>query len=132
MSTRSLTILHDNGGVEIAVLYRHYDGYPSCHGRELADFLKGFSAITNGIADSREMGKVANGGNCLAAQIISYFKKEVGNFYLYPVGKRDIGEEYTYHVYPGVGREIRLKILKNTFVLFDGPVSEFDAEAVSD
>jgi len=95
MGTRCLTVIHDERDEEIAFLYRQFDGYPEGHGKELKDFLKGIKII-NGIQDTR-IG-VANGANCLAAQIVAHFKTEVGQFYLYPAKTRDCGEDYIYHV----------------------------------
>lgn len=96
MGTRSITRLYTEDNEEICVLYRQMDGYPEGHGKELAEFLEGFR-IVNGY-DSDMKGKVTNGAHCLAAQIISHFKKGVGEFYLYPAGTDDLGEEYVYDV----------------------------------
>lgn len=99
MGTRSLTIVNDYGlkrreDGEIVVMYRQYDGYPDGHGSELAEFLDGLK-IVNGIgANTPE--KAANGMDCLAAQIVAHFKKDIGGFYLYPSGTRAAGEEYIY------------------------------------
>ena len=79
-------------------MYRQYDGYPSCHGLELAEFLSKFRAITNGMgADTTN---TANGMGCLAAQIVQHFKENsvVGGIYLHRGGTRDVGEEYIYTV----------------------------------
>ncbi|MHA2277627.1 MAG: hypothetical protein ACXAC2_17745 [Candidatus Kariarchaeaceae archaeon] len=106
MGTRSLTILHEtimNGqttefeGQEIVVLYRQFDGYLSGHGKELKEFLSDFT-IVNGISSVED--KIANGGGCLAAQIVKHFKDDIGNIYLHSAGTRDIWEEYRYYVYP--------------------------------
>ena len=95
MGTRCLTVMENNQGEEIVVMYRQMDGYPDGHGAELEKFLDGM-VITNGISSLK--GKTANGMDCLAAQIIAHFKVDVGNFYLYPAGTRGWGEEYIYHV----------------------------------
>ena len=97
MGTRSLTVVLDSNECEICVLYRQYDGYPTGHGAELQEFLSGFQ-IVNGLGSQREE-KIANGMDCLAAQLIAHFKKEAGGFYLYPAGTRDCGEEYIYTLY---------------------------------
>ena len=97
MGTRSLTFVYDDGKA-IINMYRQFDGYPSGHGVELAEFLGSFAAITNGIAMG-EQRKTANGMGCLAAQLICNFKKEAGGFYLYPTSAKDCGQEYEYHVY---------------------------------
>ena len=39
MGTRSLTVIENEDGAEIVVMYRQYDGYPSVHGAALALFL---------------------------------------------------------------------------------------------
>ena len=149
MGTRSLTIMYDTPyrgtrGREIAVMYRQMDGYPTGHGQALKDFLAPF-VIVNGYDSS--MGPVlANGGACLAAQIIAHFKEGVGNFYLHPAGTRDAGEEYIYEVRPSINKGIRLvvravrtkyndkwEVAKRTDpVIYDGPVGDFDPKAVEE
>ena len=71
MGTRSLTFVYD-GKEPMINMYRQYDGYPSGHGSNLAEFLNSFDAIVNGISvgDNR---KIANGMGCLAAQLIAHF-----------------------------------------------------------
>ena len=95
MGTRSLTFVYDECEA-IINLYRQYDGYPSGHGRELAEFLSPFT-IVNGIG--RETANIANGMGCLAAQLVAHFKTEVGQFYLHPVTATNCGQDYEYHVY---------------------------------
>ena len=107
MGTRSLTVIKD-GKKEICVLYRQHDGYPEGHGKELAEFLSGFR-IVNGY-DHDDTVKVANGMNCLAAQIITHFKTGVGQFYLYPPKTRDMGEEYVYTIDAGLYMTLKLLI----------------------
>lgn len=111
MGTRSLTLFKNTkDSEEIAVIYRQMDGYPESHGKELKDILCGMT-IVNGILLDEDR-KIANGMNCLAAQVIAALKVDVGNIYLYPVGTRDAGEEYIYTIYPekvdefgrGIGR----------------------------
>lgn len=109
MGTRSLTIMYQSpneGGKEIVVLYRQMDGGPEWHGKELTKFLKKFT-ITCGNTGQKNQ---ANGGECLAAQIIAHFKKGIGMFYLLPAGTRDCGELYRYHVKPSVENGIDLQV----------------------
>lgn len=96
MGTRSLTFVYDERRQPIINMYRQYDGYPSGHGRELAEFLSPFT-IVNGIG--RETKNIANGMGCLAAQMVAHFKTEVGQFYLHSVIEADCGQDYEYHVY---------------------------------
>ena len=97
MGTRSLTFVYSDGA-PVVCMYRQFDGYPTGHGHDLAEFLSRFEAITNGIrvGDTR---KIANGMGCLAAQMVGAFKTEAGNFYLYPTNTKDAGQEYEYRVY---------------------------------
>lgn len=97
MGTRSLTFVYDDTRC-VVCMYRQFDGYPSGHGRELAEFLAGFDAVVNGLRVG-ETRKVANGMGCLAAQMVANFKVSSGGFYLYPTDTSDVGEEYEYHVY---------------------------------
>ncbi len=97
MGTRSLTVILDEERNEICVLYRQYDGYPTGHGKELKEFLDGFSVV-NGFGSS-DPPKSANGMGCLAAQIIGHFKSGIGGFYLHQAGTRDCGDEYIYTIY---------------------------------
>ena len=111
MGTRCLTVMYETpnfGGEEIAVLYRQYDGYPEGHGEELKAFLKDIRVV-NGIPLGSDE-KLANGGNCLAAQIVAHFKRDVGGFYLHPANARDVGEEYIYHVKPQDDGSIKVEV----------------------
>ncbi len=127
MGTRSLTVMYDSRGYndELAVLYRQMDGYLSGHGEDLKDFLKDIT-VGNGIRVGAPTGKFANGGYCLAAQIVAHFKDGAGGFYLYSAGTRDIGEEYIYYVYPSNDKPIRLVVEAHGSIIFDGTVNDLD------
>jgi len=103
MGTRCLTVFKNASDKEIVVLYRQGDGYMGGHGKELAEFLAE-GKIVNGFSMD-EKRKVFNGMECLTAQVISHFKKEIGNFYLYPAETRGCGEDYLYIVTGKVGQE---------------------------
>lgn len=146
MGTRSLTVILDEEGNEICVLYRQYDGYPTGHGAELKEFLAGFTVV-NGFA-STDPPKSSNGMGCLAAQTIGHFKSGIGGFYLYAAHTRDCGEEYIYTIYlekTGKFRSrLHLKIQaaaltmfglpgtkqNNMPVIYDGPADDFNPEGV--
>ena len=96
MGTRCLTYVYE-GKTPLMCLYRQFDGYPSGHGAELADFLNKIE-VGNGIAGKPEMGTFANGMGCLAAQLIAHFKKSVGGFYIHAITD-SVGVDYEYHVY---------------------------------
>jgi len=101
MGTRSLTFVYSESksgekATPIMNMYRQYDGYPSGHGAELAEFLND-GRLVNGLSG---MGKEKqfNGMGCLAAQMVANFKDGAGSFYLYPVTTTDCGQDYEYHV----------------------------------
>lgn len=106
MGTRSLTRVMD-GKEELLCLYRQMDGYPSGHGKDLIEILKG-STIVNGIGDHSK--PVHNGMGCLAATLVGKLKDGPGSIYIYPVGSKDCGEEYTYIIRGELGSEPTIEI----------------------
>jgi hypothetical protein len=101
MGTRSLTFVYNDQEVNgnekpILCMYRQFDGYLSCHGLQLAEFINS-KILVNGLPVRTE--NVANGMGCLAAQIVVHFKNEAGGFYLYPTDCEDAEHEYEYHIY---------------------------------
>lgn len=110
---------------EIVVMYRQFDGYPSGHGVQLAEFLSQ-GRLVNGIS-ATEKELVFNGIGCLAAQVVANFKEGAGNIYLHPAGTKDCGEEYDYYV---IGddetKELTLKCVNSGGkVIFEGTSKEF-------
>jgi len=88
MGTRSIIRFkekYDDGISTIATIYQQYDGYLSCVGAKLANWLKN-KKMLNGIPGdiSRKDFTYANGPRCLVAQFIKEFKTEVGYLYVYP------------------------------------------------
>lgn len=137
MGTRSLTEVLDGDDI-LLTMYRQFDGYPTGHGKDLKEFLSPFT-IVNGFSGDMKTGTHANGLGCLAAQLVAAFKDGIGNIYLYPPGTRDVWEEYVYQIYL-VGDVIHLKLTVpeayakkgKDSVLFDGPINDFDPQAVED
>ncbi len=146
MGTRSLTTINDDNGKETVVMYRQMDAYPEGHRMDLADFPKPFS-IVNGyrLGDDR---RIANGMDCLAAQLVSRFKGDrVGNFYLHPTATRNRGEEFIYIVsnrdgqlsltvqggemtFFGVaGTDVGAKSVEDDTLIYDGPAADFTPKA---
>ena len=118
MGTRSLTFVYD-GEKPIVNMYRQFDGYPSGHGLELAEFLNSFDEVVNGlpVGDNR---KLANGMGCLAAQMIANFKDSAGGFYIHAVTDIDCGQDYEYHLY-----ENKVVVQDPGEVIFEGNWNEF-------
>ena len=99
MGTRSLTFVYEKYGQiqkPVCNMYRQFDGYPTGHGAELAEFLNS-GELVNGLGVD-EKNIVFNGMGCLAAQMISHFKQTPGGFYIHPTDVRDCGQDYEYHV----------------------------------
>ena len=116
MGTRSLTFVYD-GNVPVINIYRQFDGYPSGHGHELAQFLNS-KTLVNGYKDKNSA--EANGMGCLAAQLIVQLKHGVGGIYIYPVSSTDCFQDYEYHVY-----EDKVIVKDPTAVIFEGTWEEF-------
>lgn len=143
MGTRSLTTFietytPDEGKPKkekIVTMYRQYDGYPTGHGAELAEFLTQ-GKLVNGITMGENQ-LVFNGMGCLSAQVVAHFKDGAGGIYLYRGGTKDCGEEYHYEVIGDFhDKEIILRVLevgyikgdkymKGTKELFKGTPKEF-------
>ena len=116
MGTRSLTFVYD-GDVPVINIYRQFDGYPSGHGHELAQFLDSKNLV-NGYGEQNSF--EANGMGCLAAQLIVQLKHGVGGIYIYPVSSTDCWQDYEYHVY-----EDKVVVKDPTAVIFEGTWEEF-------
>lgn len=116
MGTRSLTFVYD-GNVPVINIYRQFDGYPSGHGHELAQFLDS-KTLVNGYGEQNSV--EANGMGCLAAQLIVQLKHGVGGIYIYPVSSTDCWQDYEYHVY-----EDKVVVKDPTAVIFEGTWEEF-------
>lgn len=127
MGTRSLTLVYNECGDALINMYRQFDGYPTGHGAELADFLD--KPIVNGYSDASL--PQFNGAGCLAAQLISNFKKDCGGFYLYPVGERDVWQEYEYHVRVGESA-LSIEVIAGDSTIFVGTLAEFREWCKSD
>lgn len=121
MGTRSLTIVYSEyGDKPICAMYRQFDGYLSGHGKELKDKFGEFQII-NGIGMGDNENK-ANGMGCLAAQIISFFKTEIGRFYMQATNDY---QEYNYHLYCRGGKIwARVTGYDNGVEIFEGWLSE--------
>ena len=140
MGTRSLTFVYSESvkgerAEPIVNMYRQFDGYPSGHGAELAEFLSG-GKIVNGLRFGEE-GKFFNGMGDLAAQMVANFKDGAGGFYLYPVSAKDCGQDYEYHIL-NVDGEFKIEVYycgcnmfgnsgdpEDVEVVFSGALSEF-------
>lgn len=106
----------------LAAIYRQYDGYPSGHGKDLADFLKA-GKLVNGIGPGQE--NVFNGIGCLAAQVIKHLKDGPGGLYITSVKDE---QEFNYEVIGDFDTQEMTLIAKDRKgkVLFKGHPKDFD------
>lgn len=107
MGTRSLTFVYEKYGQvqkPVVNMYRQFDGYPTGHGAELAEFLNGGRLVNGLIATKTVDEAVYNGMGCLAASMVAHFKQTPGGFYIHPVDVIDCGQDYEYHVYDKSGK----------------------------
>lgn len=119
MGTRCLTFVYDEDGSALINMYRQYDGYPSGHGMELAEFLAG-KTLVNGIPSGVDESTLANGMGCLAAWMIAKFKTTAGGIYIYSVDSTDCWQDYEYHVYPD-----KIVVKSYSEILFEGSWDAF-------
>lgn len=100
MGTRSLTFVYEKYGQvqkPVVNMYRQFDGYPTGHGAELAEFLSS-GTMVNGLGVGSKTLQF-NGMGCLAAQMVAHFKQTPGGFYIHPVDITECGQDYEYHIY---------------------------------
>ena len=123
MGTRSRTIIMDDGKV-VASMYRQYDGYLSGHGLDLKQAF-GKMKVVDGYSPEDKT-SIANGLDCLAAQIVAHFKKGVGGVYL--DSSDYMLQEYTYILYVKSGnrprKPIHVRVLSSGSEIYDGLLSK--------
>ena len=96
--------------IEVQV-YKHWDGYPSGHPTQLANWLTN-KKIVNGIGVDTY--GVANGLGCLAAQYIAAFKEQPGDLYVEsPEHSSHSDIEYITYVWGDYGKGIWMSIFEN-------------------
>lgn len=109
MGTRStyriIQKFRDEKGKEVkeplVLIYFQYDGYPSGHPLETAEWLA-TAKVVNGYSmpkDNEEPELVFNGAGCLAAQMIAKYKNGVGGVYIHTLASRSKSwEDYLYDI----------------------------------
>ena len=92
----------------IVQVYKHWDGYPSGHPTQLANWLVN-KRIVNGLTNDSH--NVANGLECLAAQYIAAFKMEPGDLYVESPEHSQHGDiEYITYVWGDYNKNIWISI----------------------
>jgi len=81
---------------EICLMYRQFDGYPSGHPLETAEWLAS-GQVVNGYSNTDTL--QFNGAGCLAAQLVAKYKEGVGGTYLQSLNSRgNSWEDYLYDI----------------------------------
>jgi hypothetical protein len=82
---------------DICLMYLQYDGYPTGHPTETAEWLAS-GTVVNGLS-MNETRLVFNGPACLAAQLVAKYKTGPGGCYLQPLKSRgNSWEDYLYDI----------------------------------
>lgn len=81
---------------DICLIYVQYDGYPTGHPMETAEWLSS-GKVVNGYSMSEEL--QFNGAGCLAAQLVAKMKTGTGGVYLQTLKSRgNSWEDYLYDI----------------------------------
>lgn len=96
MGTSGLTVVLDKDNEPIVCIYFQSDGYPSGYGITTAKCVD--KTIINGIPLNNKDFNIANGMDCLAAQLIRDLKQDIGLVYLVSPNKFSIDFGYIYFV----------------------------------
>jgi len=133
MGTRSLTKVietyKDKENVtqkqHLICMYRQYDGYPSGHGKELAEFLADRTIVNGyGLGENKNQN---NGMGCLSAELLSEFKNGIGNIYCYPPDSQMNWEEFEYIIEGNEQDQLKVKVYNwENKEIFNGNVDEFN------
>ena len=82
---------------EICLMYLQFDGYPSGHPSETAEWLASGKVVNGLRMDEPQL--VFNGAGCLAAQLVAKYKTSPGGCYLHPLKHRGkCWEDYVYDI----------------------------------
>lgn len=124
MGTRCLTVVtsdfEGSNPHHHATIYRHWDGYPECHGQWLHDFLKG-KKIVNGKGQDFDPTTHFNGPGRLASAIVAALIEDDHDPNLMEKGTV-CGQEFEYHVHVHHGHESNSTL---TLTVYSGPMTFF-------
>ena len=111
----------------LALVYFQYDGYPSGHPSETAEWLAS-GKLVNGYGGKTEE-LIFNGAGCLTAQFIAKFKVGVGGVYIHTMESRgNSWEDYLYDIIVKFDNTIEFVCYENNDTpteIFRGAPSEF-------
>ena len=112
---------------EICLMYRQFDGYPSGHPLETAEWLAS-GKVVNGYSLNVDT-LLFNGAGCLAAQLVAKYKEGVGGTYIQSLNSRgNSWEDYLYDIIVKEDQSIEYVCYENGSrkkELFRGSPSDF-------
>ena len=121
---------NEDGSIEnnnLVLIYRQYDGYPTGHPLETAEWLA-TAKVVNGLGLAENQ-LVFNGAGCLAAQLIAKFKDGPGGTYIHSLDSRgESWEDYLYDIIVKEDQSIEYVCYENGSrkkELFRGSPSDF-------
>jgi hypothetical protein len=118
MPTTSITTISETEtSSDIVRMYRYWDGYPSVHGKELAEFLIG-KTVKSEIEEPNYFGGIGR----LAAQLVSYFSQTFTYNVVHLVTFDEFQQvNYYYEIFlDSFTSEIQIKIHNSKEYIFQG------------
>lgn len=102
MGTRSLTHIHEMKSLDdketiVCSFFRHFDGYLSGHGTDLAVWLKN-KKLVNGIGKDFIKTRDFNRAGTMAVKLMNFIQDESG-CEVVSTGGANIGEEFVYDIF---------------------------------
>jgi hypothetical protein len=108
MGTRAIIAIKEKEDDEdYCTIYKQFDGYPDGLGVELLEYVKD-TLVVNGFSSEHKFHKAFNGIGDFCASLVSYFKTDIGDFYIEKSGSRNMGEEFIYTIIVKEGQPIKL------------------------
>jgi hypothetical protein len=111
---------------ELCLVYRQFDGYPTGHPMETAEWLAS-GTVVNGYSKTDTL--QFNGAGCLAAQLVAKYKEGVGGTYIQSLKSRgNSWEDYLYDIIIKEDKSIEYRCYENGSkkkLIFCGSPAEF-------
>ncbi len=100
MGTRSITHIHESNKSDeriVCSFFRHSDGYPDGHGKDLAGWLDG-KKLVNSIGEGFVEGRDFNRAGTMAVPLMQHIQTLSGCEVI-STGDTEYGEEWIYDIY---------------------------------
>ncbi len=98
MGTRSITHIYEMDSDKVVCsFYRHWDGYPEGHGKDLENWLKD-KTLTNGIGPGHDKNTTYNRAGTMAVKLMNHIQ-DISGCEVIATGSDGCWVDYTYHVF---------------------------------